>query len=279
MKNNFRKIVGWLLFILAVGFFCLQMGYLYAHAKYDAEYVDNRLFYVINMLCVMCSGAAIFLLMKMAVKWKVICAGIVVLFVVVQGVLLAGSNQQIKNISSISPDLKHVLSIKIKNGETVYFRTYYHILARPKERLPNAANSKFRIKWLANDVAAVTYRTAGDKVQQFIGTYGDRGEGGAYYYVGAEIHGQWKGKDTTVSSDKEGITVSQHGKTELFKWDQVKQYGTLAVVLKRNNEAAWTIALKENFKIHSNSGKPPTGNITLYRADPSGERSPIILAQ
>ncbi|MDY0395723.1 hypothetical protein ACFSMW_19875 [Virgibacillus halophilus] len=279
MKYDFRKIAGWFLFILAVGFFGLQMGYLFAHARYHAEYVDNRLFYVINMLCIICAGAAILLLVKSSRKWKFVGAVMVILFVAVQSVLLTESDKQIKNISSISPDFQHVLSMKEKNGETVYFRTYYKILALPKEKLPDETTGKFKVQWLANDVAAITYQTIDDKVQQFIGTYGDRGEGVSYYYVGAEIHGQWKGKDAAVLSDEEGITVSWHGQTELFKWEQVQQYGTLAVVLHRNHEAAWTIALNDNFEIHSNAAKTPAGEITLYPADIDGGQAPVMLKQ
>lgn len=66
-----------------------------------------------------------------------------------------------------------------------------------------------KVEWLANDVAAVTYKTADHKTQQFIGTYGDRGSGRSYYYVGAEIHGKWEGGNAEVISDQEGITVTQ----------------------------------------------------------------------
>ncbi|MDR9794096.1 hypothetical protein GBG21_03225 [Aeribacillus pallidus] len=71
-------------------------------------------------------------------------------------------------------------------------RSYYGILARPKERLPYKTDGEFKVEWLANDIAVVTYKTVDHTIQQFIGTYGDRGYGRFYYYAGAEIHGRWR---------------------------------------------------------------------------------------
>ena len=168
------------------------------------------------------------------------------------------SNQQVKNITSTYLDLRTFLSIKEKvdSGEAVYYRVHYGILARPKEKLPYTTVSDFTVKWLANDVAAVTYRTKDNTIQQFIGTYGDRGNGIAYYYVGAEIHGLWQADNTEVTSNTEGISVTANGKTELFTWENIIQYGTLAIVLKKNDEAVWTISLNENFEVQSDASLP-----------------------
>ena len=45
-----RKIAGWLFFLFAIGLFCIQMGYFLLRSKYDVEYADNRIFYVINII-------------------------------------------------------------------------------------------------------------------------------------------------------------------------------------------------------------------------------------
>ncbi|MED1563105.1 hypothetical protein AJ85_09975 [Alkalihalobacillus alcalophilus ATCC 27647 = CGMCC 1.3604] len=103
-------------------------------------------------------------------------------------------------------------------------------------------------------------------LQQFIGTYGDRGRGGAYYYVGPEIHGVWQGTGAEVVSNSEGISVMVDGDRELFTWKNVFQFGTLAIVLKKDDEAAWTISLNENFNFHTDASIPASGNITLYEA-------------
>src|SRR5699024_1336599 len=102
-----------------------------------------------------------------------------------------------------------------------------------QERLPFQTKGEFQVKWLADDIAAVTYEANDNTMQQFIGTYGDRGSGRSYYYVGAEIHGRWQGENINLISDTEGITVIENGETELFEWERIQQFGTLAVVLKR----------------------------------------------
>lgn len=194
-ENKRTKMMGWTLLLVALGFFCLQMGYFFVHARFQVEYIDNRIFYVINILCVISLASAMLLLLSITKRWKMIGACMTAVFIVLNGVLLVVNNNEVKNIVSISPDFKHVLSIKenTKSGEAVYYRSYYNILARPKERLPYDTGGEFNVEWLAKDVAAVTYKTADNSIQQFIGTYGDRGSGSSYYYVGPEIHGNWVG--------------------------------------------------------------------------------------
>ena len=277
-KDNWTKGLGWFLFVFSIGFFCLQMGYLFVHARFQVEYIDNRLFYMINILCVICLGLAILLLLTLTNKLKTIISGIGVLFIIVNGVLLVERNQEIRNITSISPDFKQIFSIKqnVASGEAVYYRSYYGILARPKETLPNEIIGEYQVEWLANDIAAFTYQAADNAIQQFIGTYGDRKNGTSYYYVGAEIHGFWQGDNIEVVSSQDGISVTENNQTELFEWDNIHQFGTLAVVLRKDNEAVWTISLDENFKVHSDASKPTVGNISLYKASME-ENAPYTL--
>lgn len=267
-KNNFMNIVGWALFVISISIFTFQMGYLFISKKYQVEYIDDRLFYIINIFCILFLTLAIPLLINLKKRMKFIGAGIVFIFIMVHIFLLVSSNQAVKNITSISPNWKHVLSIKenVENGAAVYYRDYYGILARPKERLPFDTKGEFQVEWLANDIAAVTYEAKDDTIQQFIGTYGDRGSGISYYYVAAEIHGRWQGENIQLISDTEGISVIEDGETELFEWENIQQFGTLAVVLKRDNEAVWTISLNENFEVHSDATESTVGNIRIYEA-------------
>ncbi|BBU40848.1 hypothetical protein APP_31400 [Aeribacillus pallidus] len=59
--------------------------------------------------------------------------------------MFVAKGKKVKNIISISPDFKHVLSIKenAESGDAVYLRSYYGILARPKERLPYKTDGEF----------------------------------------------------------------------------------------------------------------------------------------
>ncbi|WP_047982014.1 hypothetical protein [Ornithinibacillus contaminans] len=278
IKDN-RKIFGWIFFVISIGLVCLQLGYLFIHDSYQVEYVDNRLFYLITILCVISLFLAILLLVNLGKKYKLIGAGLLVMFIVVNILLLVDSNKEIKNITSLSPNLKQVLSIKenVASGEVVYYRSYYGIFVRPKSVLQGGTDAEYKVEWLANDIAAVTYQSADNSLQQFIATYGDRGSGINYYYVGSEIHGKWQGEAVEVISGPDGITVTEHHNTELFPWENIEQFGTLAVVLKKNNEPIWTISLDENFDVHSDATEPTVGNISLYKTTME-ENEPIKLA-
>lgn len=266
-KNKFLVILGWLLFLMAMGLFCIQMGYLLLHNRLQMEYIDHRLFYIINLMIVICLFVGLILLFTLKRKFIGIGASILGLFIILNITLLIQSNQETSGIVSVSPDFKHVFSINndLKQDEAIYYKSYYGIFARPKERLSVAITDDYDVKWLANDVAVFTYRTINNNVQAFVGTYGDRKQGISYYDVGAEMQGVWQKGDVKVESSPEGIQVVDHGEASLFEWSEVKQFGTLAIVLEKKQEANWVIALNEDIKLHSNSTEPPTGSISLYK--------------
>lgn len=276
---EWTRIFGWLLFTLAIVFFCLQMGFLYVNKTYDAEYVDDRIFYMINIICVISLALAVIFLLNLTMKWKNIWITIASLFVIINGVLLFVNNQEIKNAIYVSPNYQHVISLKTDTdtGQTTYYRNYYGILARPKEVLPYEVVEDFKVKWLTDDIGAVTYQATDNLVHQFIATYGTRSDDNSYYNISPEIRGLWKGGNIEVISDEQGITVVHDRKTELFEHDHVVQFGTIAIVLTRGNEAAWTIALHENIQIDTAGNRQPTGDISLYKATME-ETEPIILS-
>src|SRR5690625_461885 len=275
---EWTKIIGWLLFTLAIMFFCFQMAYLYANKTFQVEYVDDRIFYIINIVCVICLSLAVIFLLKLTNKWKNVWIAIASLFVMINGVLLIVNNQEIKNVINISPNYKHVISLKTNTdtGQTTYYRNYYGILARPKEKLPYEVAGDFKVDWLTDDIGAVTYQGTDNHVHQFIATYGTRSDSNSYYNVGPEIYGTWQGENVKVISNTQGITVTHNGNSELFEFNHVVQFGTIAVVLTRENEAAWTIALNKNIKINTAENRQPTGDISLYKATME-ETEPIIL--
>ena len=132
------------------------------------------------------------------------------------------------------------------------------------------------MEWLANDVAVFTYQTNDNKIQTFVGTYGDRKPGGSYYYVGMEMQGVWQDGNVQVVSKPEGIYVIENRHEEFFEWAHVQQFGTLAIVLERDHQAIWTIALNEDFEVHSDASVSPTGSISLYKAT-IGNKEPYDL--
>lgn len=199
-----------------------------------------------------------------------ICASILAVMIVVNLLFIVEGNKNISNTLSISPNFKNVLSIRVDKttAEAVYYRSYFKIFARPKENLTGEIAGPLKVKWLENDIAVVTYKAKNEGIQQFVATYGDRGSGVSYYEVGSEIRGEWAGKDVKILSDQQGISINDSKKTEVFPWEQVEQFGTLAIVLKRDDMAVWTISLNKNFSADSNSyqSNSKVGNISLYKA-------------
>lgn len=270
MKQSRLRITGWLLFLLAVLLFSGQIGFLLIQSNYtQVEYIDNRLFYLFNISFAIFLALALLFLLRLSKIWRLLVITSFGIFAIVNSWLFISTNQQIKNIISISPDFKQVLSIKkqVDTKEATYYRSKLGILAMSHQKLPEDVSSTPKIDWLANDIAAVTYKSSDDKLQQFIATYGDRGIGGSYYEVGAVTRGRWGGESVEMRNNTEGITIITKATSETFSWDQVIQYGTLALVLMKDNQAVWTIALDEDFDAEAiNDGKQQTGNITLYKA-------------
>lgn len=266
-KNRLWKIVGWLLFLIGISLFTIQVGYLLLQGRLQIEYIDNRLFYLINILIVICLLLGLMLLFAFTQKFKTIGASIVVIFIIINVVLLFQSNAKIKNIVSISPDFKHVFSIKsnLKLDKAIYYRSYYGIVARPKEKLASPVRDDYDVEWLTNDIAAFIYQTHDNQTKAFVGTYGDRNQGVGYYNVGPEIQGVWQAEDVKVVSDPDGIMVIENGDKSMFEWDEIEQFGTLAIVLEKNQEAAWVIGLNEDFEVQSDSLAQQTGRISLYK--------------
>lgn len=275
---NYRKIGGYLFFLFAIGLFAIQIVYLIIHSRYNVEYADIRIFYFFNIMIIVSIVLSIHLLLAVSGKWKMVVSSMTVVLILLHVGLAINSSYKTKHVLSISPDLKHVLVIKEnrKTAVATHYRTYYGIFDRPKESLPFKTNGNYKVKWLEKDIAAVTYKAANNTIHQFIGTYGDRDEGYSYSYVGPSIHGEWKADNIKVISASEGITVYTNGIFERYDWDQVVQFGTIAVVLVGSNEAKWTIALNESFKSNSNDSRPPSGEITIYKAT-MDNNEPIML--
>ncbi len=268
-KHKLSIFLGWICLLIALGSFLLQIGSLYVQQKYQLEYIDHRLFYIINIVCLIFILLALFLFVSFKKSWIISMSCFVLLFTIIHLLFMQNDQKEIRNVTSISPDRNHVFSIKhnISTGESVYYRSRYKILGQAKETLPDLIQSDLKIDWLVNDVAAVTYQASNGSTQQFVATFGDRGDGMSYYYVGAEIHGRWQSDQLEVRSSSDGILIKQGTKEALFNWENIEQFGTLALVLSKNGEAKWTIALDENFQKSSDTATmAPSGNIILSKA-------------
>lgn len=276
MKQNKKKlllVLGWILILIALGLLSIQLIYLILHRKFQIEYIDNRLFYIINIFVFICIFISLRVLNVFKEKLKALSAILFTLLVVFNIVLSIQDNRNIKNIVSISPDFKHVFSVKNnqKNNEAIYYRDYYKILARPKEIIELEISDNNDIKWLANDIAVLTSYD-GEQPNIFIGTYGDRNDAVSYYDVAAEIQGIWENEDVRVKSSPDGVQITENNRSIDFQWKDIEQYGTLAIVLRKDHEDSWVIALNKDFKVQSDASKDLVGSISLYNASPKNTK-------
>ncbi|WP_082232868.1 hypothetical protein [Halobacillus massiliensis] len=277
-RTKLTKILTGVLLTIAVGLFCMQAAYLLFHTRFEVEYTDLRLFYVINIIIVVCLTVSLFLVFRMSKIWKIILPVLAVGLMTFQIVMMMNQNDRVHHVVSLSPDLKQMLVLKedVETGQSTYYRTRYGLFARPQENLPYETKGDFKVKWLEDDVAAVTYQAADGTLHQYIGTYGYRDSGISYSYVSSSLSGKWRGENVQVTTTPEGIIVEDAGKPQLYPYDDIVQFGTLAIVLTNQDEAEWTIALNENFASHSNDPDPPEGEITLYEASME-ENEPVTL--
>lgn len=263
-------MIGVVLFLLALFFFVVQLAFIIVPSIVDVqfEYIDNRLFYVINSVCALFLLLACLVLLRLRKMGLAIGIGLFVIFVGVNIYLVQVVNDSMTHHIIHSPSDNHTLVLKYEEAENqaVYYRPYYKLLARPMERLVDM-ESEPQINWVTADVAAITYVHSNGNINQFIATYGSRGGRASYYNVVPEIQGHWQGDQSEVIVDTEGVTVIDGGRTETFTHDQTTQYGTLAAVLTTpSGETRWTIALGENFDFWSADRQAPSGTIRLYEA-------------
>ncbi|MBM0066220.1 hypothetical protein [Alkalicoccobacillus gibsonii] len=269
MKTNkpWRTILALCFLLFSLGLFFLQIGYLFVPRllSREVEYIHTLLFYWINCVCIISLAVSFLFYFNRSKKWLLTGGTAVTLFLALNGYFIYSTSQNVHSTLSFSPDGSNTLVLKqdIQKGEMIYYRDYYYILARPLQRL-STNNEKINVKWLANDIAAVTYQDSDQNTQQHIATYGDRGDGISYYDVGAQIHGEWQSGDTRVTSGPEGIYLEEDGQTHHFDWEHTQQYGTLALVLKDNEQAAWVIALADDFVAQLEAPASQPGHIVLY---------------
>lgn len=170
------KRMGILTFLVTLVFFCLQVCSLIVQYIYQAEYIDDRLFYLFNMVIVTFLGISIFLMISLNKKFITLITSIIVILISINVYLMYERNQEIKNITNLSPNGKEVFAIKKKRetGEATYYRSYFKLFGRPHQEVPDAIDRVGNLKWLTDDIAVLTYMDKNQDIQQFVGTYGDR---------------------------------------------------------------------------------------------------------
>lgn len=243
--------------IIIFGFsLILQAIYLSILKRHNYEYVIDELEYIINQIIILSAGSSIVLLLKNK-KINIIIFCMTVIFTIVNIAFMCNNGLKNKSVVSFSKDFSNELILKINNDTgsiKLYRNAKLFIFAKEKEQLDYELTGKIKKQWIENDICGITYKDKNNKLRAVVVTYGDRGDGISYYYVANALLGNWQvfttnGKPTQMLVDSKGIKITKDGKSEFFEYDKCKQYGTIALVLYKNEVPKYVIGLDKNCEI------------------------------
>lgn len=250
--------------LLASLFFILLILHIVSYflsTHFNYQYVFDWIPYVINAVIILLGLSAYFLVFKrITAKRKVlnyiICFVFAALFII-NAAFMINNGFNCKYTLSCSPNFSNCFVIKQekKNSTTERFDVKFIIFAREYELITPSPEGQINTKWLTNDICAVTYSGQNDDVNAYVATYGERGSGTSYINVTNSLYGSWQqendksGSPVTMTVDINGITVCAENEEKLFSFEDIKQYGTTAVVLFENKIPRYILSLNEDCTI------------------------------
>ena len=245
--------------ILMIALALLQAGYLFILKPHGYEYIYNIFFSLINALFILISGVFVILKTKEN-KSRLIILTLYSTVMLLNIALFGTDSTKQKSFVSISPNLKYTVTVKVDRetgGATLYRNTKLLLFAKPKERLENDISGDIKMQWLEKDICTIVYRDSLKNINSYIATFGARGGTVSYDYVAPSLLGDWttdSGKKIELSVDNKGITVKSDGNVEFFQYSDCKQYGTTALVLKKDSVDCYNIALNYDCRIDKATG-------------------------
>lgn len=269
--QNAKKRIGIISIIIFVFSLILQVVYLIILKKHNYEYVIDAIEYIINQIIILSSASSIILLLKKK-KINIIVYFMTVIFTIVNISFMCNNGLKNKSVVSFSKDFSNELILKINNDTgtvKLYRNAKLFIFAKEKEQFDYELTGKIKKQWMENDICGITYKDKNNKLREYVVTYGDRGDGISYYYVTNALLGNWQvftinGKATQMLVDSKGIKITKDGESELFEYDECKQYGTIALVLYKNEVPKYVIGLDKNCEIDNETNIiKKDGTITL----------------
>ena len=255
--KKIKKIIGIISIIILILSLLIQGAYLYVLRKHNFEYVIDILEYIMNEITIVSATISMILLTKNKRIKNIITYILCALFSIVNIAFMFNNGFKNKCIISFSSDFSNELVLKA-NKDTGAIRLYRNqklfLFAKENEQFEHELDGEIKKQWLENDICAITYKDKDGNLREFVVTYGDRGNGISYYYVTTALIGNWQvstqyGNATQMLVDSKGITIKKNGKSELFKYEECKQYGTIALVLYKNNVPKYVIGLDKNCEI------------------------------
>lgn len=264
-KNNVKKIkksVGIISTIVFILFSILQLGYLLVLKRYDFEYIIDYISYIVNGIIIL-SGASTFSFLlhlkniKIEKYKNIFCAFIALVLSIINILFAINNNTNIESIISFSNNFSNELVIKKdeKSGKTtIYKNVTFYIFARPKESLGFEVKSDLKIQWLTTDICSVTYTDRDGNLREYVATYGARTITDHYYNVNTTMYGEWQTMDSADSIIKlscvnKEFVITKNNREEHFNVSDMKQFGTIALVLYKNEVPKYVIALNKNCKL------------------------------
>ena len=255
--KKIKKIIGIISIIILILSLLIQGAYLYVLRKHNFEYVIDILEYIMNEITIVSATISMILLTKNKRIKNIITYILCALFSIINIAFMFNNGFKNRCIISFSSDFSNELVLKA-NKDTGAIRLYRNqklfLFAKENEQFEHELDGEIKKQWLENDICAITYKDKDGNLREFVVTYGDRGNGISYYYVTTALIGNWQvstqyGNATQMLVDSKGITIKKNGKSELFKYEECKQYGTIALVLYKNNVPKYVIGLDKNCEI------------------------------
>lgn len=266
-----KKRIGVISIIIFVFALILQIVYLIIFKRHNYEYVIDALEYIINQIMILSATSSIILLLKKK-KINIIIYFMAVIFTIANIAFLCNNGLKNKSVVSFSNDFSNELILKINNDTgsiKLYRNAKLFIFAKENEQFDYELKGRIKKQWIENDICGITYKDKNNKLREFVVTYGDRGDGVSYYYVLNALLGNWQvfttnGKPTQMLVDSKGIKITKDGKSEIFEYNECKQYGTIALVLYKNEVPKYVIGLDKNCEIDNKTNIiKKDGTITL----------------
>ena len=266
-----KKRIGVISIIIFVFALILQIVYLIIFKRHNYEYVIDALEYIINQIMISSATSSIILLLKKK-KINIIIYFMAVIFTIANIAFLCNNGLKNKSVVSFSKDFSNELILKINNDTgsiKLYRNAKLFIFAKENEQFDYELKGRIKKQWIENDICGITYKDKNNKLREFVVTYGDRGDGISYYYVANALLGNWQvftrnGKPTQMLVDSNGIKITKDDKSEIFEYNECKQYGTIALVLYKNEVPKYVIGLDKNCEIDNKTNIiKKDGTITL----------------
>lgn len=256
--KRIKKIVGISTLVICIIFILEQAIYFFILAKNDYEYVIDILLYVINEIIIISGLISInCLINKLRNKIRIATYILCLIATIVNIAFLINQGIDNKCIVSFSKDFSNELILKINRNSgaiKLYRNAKLFLFAKQKEQFSCESEGRIKKQWLTGDICGITYQDKEGILREYVVTYGDRGNNISYYYVAPALEGNWKEEsqysdNTTLLADSKGIKITKGQKEELFEYSDCKQFGTIALVLYKNEIPKYVVALNEDCEL------------------------------